>query len=101
MSSPPLHGYRRASSCCSISIAPGASGSPTTPVEAHEAIVHGAVKRIRPKMMKVATILLSLLPLLGTYGTGADVMKRIAARWWARVHLGAARADGLSGAVLA
>ena len=39
----------------------------------------GAVKRIRPKIMTVATILAGLLPVLWSTGTGADVMKRIAA----------------------
>ena len=42
-------------------------------------MVYGAVKRIRPKMMTVATILAGLLPVLWSSGTGADVMKRIAA----------------------
>ena len=41
--------------------------------------MHGAVKRIRPKMMTVATILVGLVPILWSQGTGADVMKRIAA----------------------
>ncbi len=44
-----------------------------------EAVDHGAVQRIRPKMMTVATILLSLIPILWATGTGADVMRRIAA----------------------
>ena len=52
---------------------------PATQAEAREAIVDGAVKRIRPKMMTVATILVGLLPVLWSTGTGADVMKRIAA----------------------
>jgi Cu(I)/Ag(I) efflux system membrane protein CusA/SilA len=47
--------------------------------EAREAIFQGAVKRIRPKMMTVATILAGLLPVLWSQGVGADVMKRIAA----------------------
>src|SRR5262249_35262434 len=42
-------------------------------------ILHGAVKRIRPKVMTVATILAGLVPVLWSHGTGADVMKRIAA----------------------
>ncbi|HEY2028482.1 MAG TPA: CusA/CzcA family heavy metal efflux RND transporter, partial [Myxococcales bacterium] len=46
---------------------------------AREAIFQGAVKRIRPKMMTVATILAGLLPVLWSQGVGADVMKRIAA----------------------
>ncbi len=53
--------------------------APTTRAEAREAIVDGAVKRIRPKMMTVTTILAGLLPVLVSRGTGADVMKRIAA----------------------
>ncbi|MBF0492739.1 MAG: efflux RND transporter permease subunit [Deltaproteobacteria bacterium] len=44
-----------------------------------EAIVHGAVKRVRPKMMTVLAAFLGLLPILYSTGIGADVMKRIAA----------------------
>jgi len=44
-----------------------------------EAVDHGAVQRIRPKMMTVMAILLSLVPILWSTGTGADVMRRIAA----------------------
>jgi Cu(I)/Ag(I) efflux system membrane protein CusA/SilA len=52
---------------------------PATRADAMEAIFQGAVKRIRPKMMTVTTILAGLLPVLWSQGTGADVMKRIAA----------------------
>jgi copper/silver efflux system protein len=52
---------------------------PTTPGEAREAVFHGAVKRLRPKAMTVVTILAGLVPILWASGTGADVMKRIAA----------------------
>jgi Cu(I)/Ag(I) efflux system membrane protein CusA/SilA len=44
-----------------------------------EAVLHGAVKRVRPKVMTVATMFLGLLPIMWSTGTGADVMKRIAA----------------------
>jgi Cu(I)/Ag(I) efflux system membrane protein CusA/SilA len=44
-----------------------------------DAIVEGAAKRLRPKLMTVATMILGLLPVLWSNGTGADVMKRIAA----------------------
>ncbi|CUT03335.1 efflux RND transporter permease subunit, partial [Candidatus Kryptobacter tengchongensis] len=44
-----------------------------------EAIYHGAVKRIRPKAMTVSAIIAGLLPIMWSHGTGADVMKRIAA----------------------
>jgi Cu(I)/Ag(I) efflux system membrane protein CusA/SilA len=44
-----------------------------------EAVVHGAVKRLRPKVMTVACMVFGLLPILWSNGAGADVMKRIAA----------------------
>lgn len=44
-----------------------------------EAIVEGAARRIRPKLMTVLTTMVGLTPLLWSDGTGADVMKRIAA----------------------
>ena len=47
--------------------------------ELQQAILHGAVKRIRPKFMTVATMFLGLAPIMWSAGTGADVMKRIAA----------------------
>jgi len=44
-----------------------------------QAIHHGAVKRIRPKVMTIAVIIAGLLPIMWSHGAGADVMKRIAA----------------------
>ena len=44
-----------------------------------QAVDHGAVQRIRPKMMTVTTTFLALVPILWATGTGADVMRRIAA----------------------
>jgi Cu(I)/Ag(I) efflux system membrane protein CusA/SilA len=44
-----------------------------------QAVLHGAVKRIRPKFMTVATMFMGLVPIMWSAGTGADVMKRIAA----------------------
>jgi len=44
-----------------------------------ETIVEGAAKRLRPKLMTVATLIIGLIPVLWSSGTGADVMKRIAA----------------------
>ncbi len=44
-----------------------------------DAIYHGAVKRVRPKVMTICVIVAGLLPILWSHGTGADVMKRIAA----------------------
>ena len=42
-------------------------------------MLHGAVKRIRPKFMTVATMFMGLVPIMWSTGAGADVMKRIAA----------------------
>ena len=44
-----------------------------------EAVIEGAVKRVRPKMMTVMAILMGLLPIMWGTGAGSDVMKRIAA----------------------
>ncbi len=43
------------------------------------AVEHGAVERVRPKIMTVMAIMAGLVPILWSDGTGADVMKRIAA----------------------
>ncbi len=44
-----------------------------------EAIDHGAVRRVRPKIMTASVIVAGLLPIMWSNGTGSDVMKRIAA----------------------
>ena len=44
----------------------------------HDAIYHGAVKRVRPKAMTACVIIAGLAPILWSHGAGADVMKRIA-----------------------
>jgi Cu(I)/Ag(I) efflux system membrane protein CusA/SilA len=44
-----------------------------------EATLEGSVQRVRPKIMTVATMMISLVPLLWSQGAGADVMKRVAA----------------------
>jgi len=43
------------------------------------AIDHGAVMRVRPKIMTASVILAGLIPIMWSHGTGSDVMKRIAA----------------------
>jgi Cu(I)/Ag(I) efflux system membrane protein CusA/SilA len=43
------------------------------------AVEYGAVERVRPKIMTVLAIIMGLLPILWSQGTGADMMKRIAA----------------------
>ena len=45
----------------------------------YDAIISGAVDRVRPKMMTVITILGALLPILWSTGTGSEMMKRIVA----------------------
>jgi len=47
--------------------------------ELRQAILEGAVQRLRPKLMTVATMFIGLIPIMWSTGTGADVMKRIAA----------------------
>ncbi|MGH7230267.1 MAG: efflux RND transporter permease subunit, partial [Nitrospiraceae bacterium] len=44
-----------------------------------QAIIEGAVQRVRPKVMTASAILIGLLPIMWSHGAGADVMKRIAA----------------------
>ena len=44
-----------------------------------QAVIHGAVMRVRPKAMTVLTIIAGLLPIMLTHGTGSEVMQRIAA----------------------
>ena len=44
-----------------------------------EAVIEGAVQRVRPKVMAVGTTIIGLLPIMFGTGTGSDVMKRIAA----------------------
>lgn len=45
----------------------------------HDAIMEGAVHRVRPKMMTVMALFMGLIPIMWSVGAGADVMKRIAA----------------------
>lgn len=54
-------------------------GSMTSMRDLYEAIIEGAVQRVRPKMMTVTAIIAGLLPIMWSHGAGADVMKRIAA----------------------
>jgi len=54
-------------------------GNMTTAKDLYDAIIEGAVMRVRPKMMTVTAIIAGLLPIMWSHGTGSDVMKRIAA----------------------
>ncbi len=53
-------------------------GTPLTREDLRRAIMHGAVERVRPKMMTVVAIMAGLLPILWSTGTGSEVMRRIA-----------------------
>ena len=55
------------------------AGRMRTREDLREAIVQGAVKRIRPKMMTVAAAFMGLMPMMWSLGTGADMMKRVVA----------------------
>jgi len=53
-------------------------GVPLSRADLQAAIMHGAVERVRPKMMTVVAIMAGLLPILWSTGTGSEVMRRIA-----------------------
>jgi Cu(I)/Ag(I) efflux system membrane protein CusA/SilA len=56
-----------------------AAGRLRDEADLREAVVHGAVKRVRPKLMTVAAAFMGLMPIMWSSGAGADVMKRVAA----------------------
>jgi Cu(I)/Ag(I) efflux system membrane protein CusA/SilA len=56
-----------------------ASGSKVTVEDLYEAVVQGAVYRIRPVMMTIAGSVLGLLPVMFSSGTGSEVIRRISA----------------------
>jgi len=55
------------------------SGQPLTEADIQDAVIEGAVHRLRPKLMTVSAVLASLIPILWASGIGSDVMKPIAA----------------------
>jgi Cu(I)/Ag(I) efflux system membrane protein CusA/SilA len=55
-----------------------ADGTPFNRADLREAIMLGAVERVRPKMMTVVAIMAGLLPIMWSTGTGSEVMQRIA-----------------------
>ncbi|MFQ5450440.1 MAG: efflux RND transporter permease subunit [Nitrospinaceae bacterium] len=55
------------------------AGQMQTLKDLQEAIMEGAVKRVRPKIMTVSAIIAGLLPIMWSQGTGSEVMRRIAA----------------------
>lgn len=61
-----------------ISQARARAGQLVNRADLRAAILHGAVERVRPKMMTVVAIMAGLLPILWSSGTGSEVMRRIA-----------------------
>jgi Cu(I)/Ag(I) efflux system membrane protein CusA/SilA len=55
------------------------TGTTPSAADLYEAVMEGAVERVRPKMMTVVAIMAGLLPILWSTGTGSEVMSRIAA----------------------
>ncbi|HBW23215.1 MAG: cation transporter [Elusimicrobia bacterium GWA2_56_46] len=55
------------------------AGRMNSPEDLEEAVIRGAVKRIRPKLMTVTAAFMGLVPIMWALGAGSDVMKRIAA----------------------
>ncbi|HET7345951.1 MAG TPA: efflux RND transporter permease subunit, partial [Acidobacteriaceae bacterium] len=56
-----------------------AHGTPLNDADIEQATIDGAVQRLRPKLMTVTAVILSLAPILWETGIGSDVMKPIAA----------------------
>ncbi|HEU5399745.1 MAG TPA: efflux RND transporter permease subunit, partial [Terriglobales bacterium] len=56
-----------------------ATGKLMSETDVEEAAIDGAVQRLRPKLMTVTAVILSLAPILWESGIGSDVMKPIAA----------------------
>lgn len=54
-------------------------GSMNSRQDLHDAVIEGAVHRVRPKLMTVMALFMGLIPIMWSIGAGADVMKRIAA----------------------
>ena len=55
-----------------------AEGRALTRVDLYDAVMEGAVERVRPKMMTVVAIMAGLLPIMWSTGTGSEIMQRIA-----------------------
>ncbi len=55
-----------------------AEGRTLTQADLYEAVMEGAVERVRPKMMTVVAIMAGLLPIMWSTGTGSEIMQRIA-----------------------
>jgi copper/silver efflux system protein len=61
-----------------IQAARAAEGQPITQTDLYDAVMEGAVERVRPKIMTVVAIMAGLLPIMWSTGTGSEIMQRIA-----------------------
>ena len=61
-----------------VSARRAAAGERASLQDLRDAVMHGAVQRVRPKMMTVFAIMAGLLPIMWGSGTGSEVMRRIA-----------------------
>ena len=61
-----------------IEVQRAAEGRSITRKDLYDAVMEGAVERVRPKMMTVVAIIAGLLPIMWSTGTGSEVMQRIA-----------------------
>jgi copper/silver efflux system protein len=61
-----------------IKARPEVEGRALTRSDIYDAIMEGAVQRVRPKMMTVVAIMTSLLPIMWSTGAGLEIMQRIA-----------------------
>jgi Cu(I)/Ag(I) efflux system membrane protein CusA/SilA len=64
--------------CTAMQARRAAAGQTMTRADLYEAIMEGAVERVRPKIMTVVAIMAGLLPIMWSHGTGSEVMQRIA-----------------------
>jgi Cu(I)/Ag(I) efflux system membrane protein CusA/SilA len=77
------------------------SGQVLSCADLDEAITEGALRRLRPKVMTVLTIILGLMPLLIGHGAGSEVLRRIAAPMVGGMVSAIAHARGRAGVVYA
>jgi copper/silver efflux system protein len=61
-----------------VSARRAAEGRGVSRADLRDAIMEGAVERVRPKMMTVVAIMAALMPIMWSTGTGSEIMQRIA-----------------------
>ena len=74
-----------------------AKGTMRSIADLKQAIIEGAVKRLRPKVMTVGVMFMGLVPIMWSTGAGSDVMRRIAAHDRRHLHVVPVGVAGLPG----